>query len=45
MKKKLSCAVTYNGGDMVKAVIGSEKLLRIRKLEILEETPFFGSPS
>ena len=45
MNKKLSCAVTYNGGDMVKVVIGSEKLLRIRKLEILEETPFFESPS
>ena len=43
--KKMSCAVTYNGEGMVEAGIGSEKFLRIRILEILKETPFFGPSS
>ena len=41
----MSCAVTYNGEGMVEAGIGSEKFQRIRILEILEETPFFGPSS
>ena len=45
MKKKMSCAVTYNGEGMVEAGIGSEKFLRITILEILKETPFFGPSS
>ena len=43
--KKMSCAVTYNAEGMVEAGIGSEKFLRIRILEILKETPFFGPSS
>ena len=43
--KKMSCAVTYNGEGMVEAGIGSEKFLRIRILEILKETLFFGPSS
>ena len=43
--EKMSCAVTYNGEGMVEAGIGSEKFLRIRILEILKETPFFGPSS
>ena len=43
--KKMSCAVTHNGEDMVEWGIGSEKFLRIRILEILKETPFFGPSS
>ena len=43
--EKMSCAVTYNGEGMVVAGIGSEKFLRIRILEILKETPFFGPSS
>ena len=43
--KKMSCAVTYNGEGMVEAGIGSEKFLRIRILETLKETPFFGPSS
>ena len=43
--KKNSCAVTYNGEGMVEAGIGSEKFLRIRILEKLKETPFFGPSS
>ena len=43
--KKMSCAVTDNGEGMVEAGIGSEKFLRIRILEILKETPFFGPSS
>ena len=43
--KKMSCAVTYNGEGMVEAGIGSEKFVRIRILEILKETPFFGPSS
>ena len=45
MEKKLSFAVTYNGGGRVEAGIGSEKFLRIRTLEIFKETPFFGPSS
>ena len=41
-KEKMSCAVTYNGEGMVEAGIGSKKFLRMRILEILKETPFFG---
>ena len=43
--KKMSCAVTYNGEGMVEAGIGSEKFLRIRILEILKKTLFFGPSS
>ena len=45
MKKKTSSAVIYNGEGMVEAGIWSEKFLRIRLLEILKETPFFGPSS
>ena len=38
----MSCAVTYNGEDMVEAGIGFEKFLRIRILEIFKEIPFSG---
>ena len=43
--EKMSCAVTYNGEGMVEAGIGSEKFLRIKILEILKVTPFFGPSS
>ena len=41
----MSSAVTYNGEGMAEAGIWSEKFLRIRILEILKETPFFGPSS
>ena len=43
--EKMSFAVTYNGEGIVEAGIGPEKFLRIRILEILKETPFFGPSS
>ena len=43
--EKMSCEVNYDGEGMVEAGIGSEKFLRIRILEILKETPFFGPSS
>ena len=43
--EKMSCEVTYNGEGMVETGIRSEKFLRIRILEKLKETPFFGPSS
>ena len=45
MGKKMSCAVTYNGEDMVEGGIESKKFLRIRILEKFKETPFSGPSS
>ena len=45
MENNLTCAVTDNGRGRVEAGIGSEKFLRIRTLEIFNETLFFGPSS